>query len=250
LAFGTLSGLAGYGRVVFSLHMTQHMVLSMVAPILLVMAAPITLALRSLPAAGRNQPSGPREWLVGALQSPVVRVLTHPLTAMVLFISAPYLIYFSGLFEVAMRQHWAHELMHVHFVLVGYLFYESLIGIDPVPYRAAYPMRLVTLFSALAFHAFFAVALMSSQSVIAPSYFQALDRPWWTDLLSDQNTGSAFAWAFGEFPALVALIVLLFQWSREDDRQARRQDRQSDRDGNAELAAYNEMLRQRSRGTH
>ncbi|MEO8330251.1 MAG: cytochrome c oxidase assembly protein, partial [Candidatus Nanopelagicales bacterium] len=243
----TMSGLATYGRVVFSLHMTQHMVLSMVAPILLVLAAPITLALRSLPAAGRNEPSGPREWLLSALHSPFVRVLTHPVTALVLFISAPYLIYFSGLFEVAMRQHWAHELMHVHFVLVGYLFFESLIGIDPLPFRASYPMRLVTLFASLAFHAFFAVALMSSQALIAPSYYAALNRPWWPDLLTDQNTGSAFAWAFGEFPAVIALVVLLVQWSREDDREARRRDRQSDRDGDAELVAYNNMLAQRGR---
>ena len=247
LAFGSLSGLAAYGRIVFSLHMTQHMVLSMLVPILLVLAAPITLALRAMPAAGRNQPSGPREWLLAALNSSLVRILTHPVTAFVLFISAPYLVYFSGLFQVAMQQHWAHELMHVHFVLVGYLFFESLIGTDPVPYRASYPMRIVTLFAALALHAFFAIALMSSEAVIAPSYYAALDRPWWPDLLSDQNTGSAFAWAFGEVPALIALIVLLVQWSGHDDRLARRSDRQSDRDGDAELAAYNAMLRERSK---
>jgi cytochrome c oxidase assembly factor CtaG/putative copper export protein len=246
LSFGTMSGLASYGQIAFSMHMTQHMVLSMVAPIFLVIAAPITLALRALPAAGRNQPSGPREWLISALHSPFVRVLTHPITALALFISAPYIVYFSGIFESAMRQHWAHELMHVHFILVGYLFYETLIGVDPLPFRASYPLRLVTLFASLAFHAFFAVALLTGDAVVAPTYYQALDRPWWPDLLSDQNDGSAFAWAFGEFPALVALIVLLFQWSREDDRQARRRDRQSDRDGDAELTAYNAMLKARS----
>jgi putative copper resistance protein D len=179
LAFGTMSGLASFGRIAFSMHMTQHMVLSMVAPIFLVIAAPITLALRAMPAAGRNQPSGPREWLTSALQSPAVRVLTHPLTALLLFISAPYLVYFSGLFESAMRQHWAHEVMHVHFILVGYLFYETLIGIDPLPYRASFPLRLVTLFASLAFHAFFAVALLTGDSIVAPTYYEALDRPWW-----------------------------------------------------------------------
>ena len=248
LAFASLSGLASYGRIVFSLHMTQHMVLSMMVPILLVLAAPITLALRAMPAAGRNQPSGPREWLLAALNSGFVRVLTHPVTAFVLFITAPYVVYFSGLFEVAMRQHWAHEVMHVHFILVGYLFFESLIGTDPVPYRANYPMRIVTLFASLALHAFFAVALMSSEAIIAPEYYAALDRPWWPDLLTDQTNGSAFAWAFGEVPALTALIVLLVQWSGHDDRLARRRDRQSDRDGDAELASYNAMLQERSKG--
>lgn len=242
VAFGALSGLAVYGRASFSLHMTQHMVLSMVAPLLLVLGSPITLALRSLTAARAGQPSGPREWLLAALQSPFSKVLTHPVTAFALFVSAPYMIYFSGLFETAMRQHWAHELMHVHFVLVGYLFFESLIGTDPIPYRANYPMRMVTLFASLAFHAFFAVALMSTDTVIAASYFETLQRPWWTDLLEDQTGGSAFAWAFGELPGVIVLVVLLYQWSREDDRRARQRDRQADRDDDAELAAYNRML--------
>jgi len=242
-----MSGVAVYGRAAFSMHMTQHMVLSMIAPLLLVLGAPITLALRALPAAGSDQPSGPREWLLAALQSPVSRVLTHPVTALALFVTAPYMIYFSGLFETAMRQHWAHELMHVHFVLVGYLFYESLVGRDPIPYRASYPMRIVTLFAALALHAFFAVALISGDTVIAGSYYDALGRPWWTDLLKDQTQGASFAWAFGELPAIIVLVVLLFQWSREDDRRAEQADRRADRSGDAELAAYNEMLAARRR---
>jgi putative copper resistance protein D len=237
-----MSGLAVYGRTAFSMHMGQHMVLSMMAPLLLVLGAPITLALRALPASPADKPSGPREWLLAALRSPFGRVLTHPVTAFVLFISAPYIIYFSGLFELSLRQHWAHELLHVHFVLVGYLFYQSLIGTDPIPYRAPYPLRLGTLFATLAFHAFFAVALMSSTSVIAEDYFLTLQRPWWTDLLADQTGGAALAWAFGELPGLIVLIVLLYQWSRDDDRQAKRADRQADRDNDAELAAYNRML--------
>jgi putative copper resistance protein D len=144
-----------------------------------------------------------------------------------------------------MREHWAHELMHVHFVLVGYLFYESLIGTDPIPYRANYPMRMVALFASLAFHAFFAVALISSDAVIASSYYETLNRPWWPDLLEDQTSGASFAWAFGELPGLLVLIVLLFQWSRHDDRQARREDRQADRNNNADLEAYNRMLQAR-----
>lgn len=245
VAFGTLSGLAVYGRTSFSLHMTQHMTLSMIAPLLLVLGAPITLALRALPASRSTQPSGAREWLLAALQSPFGRVLTHPVTAFVLFISAPYMIYFSGLFETAMRQHWTHELMYVHFVLVGYVFYQSLIGIDPIPYRANYPMRMVALFASLSFHAFFAVALISSDAIIASSYYETLNRPWWPNLLEDQTSGASFAWAFGELPGLLVLIVLLFQWSRHDDRQARREDRQADRDNNAELVAYNKMLEAR-----
>ena len=247
IVVGAMSGLAMYGRAAFSLHMTQHMVLSMIAPLLLVLGSPVTLALRALPAAGPNQPAGPREWLLSALQSPFAKVLTHPVTAFALFVTAPYVIYFSGLFETAMRQHWAHELMHVHFVVVGYLFYESLIGTDPIPRRAPYPMRMVTLFAALAMHAFFSVALISTDTVIAPTYFDTLARPWWPDLLEDQTKGGSFAWAFGELPGLIVLVVLLVQWSQDDDRRAKRADRHADRSGDAELKAYNAMLAQRGK---
>ena len=236
LAFGTLSGLAVYGRASFSMHMTQHMTLSMIAPLLLVLGAPITLALRALPAARSTQPAGPREWLLAALQQPV-RPSAHPPGDRPRCSSSarPTWSTSAACSRPRCAQHWAHELMHVHFVLVGYLFYESLIGTDPIPYRAAYPMRMVTLFAALSFHAFFAVALMSSDAVIAGSYYETLDRPWWPDLLEDQTSGAAFAWAFGELPGVLVLVVLLYQWSRDDDRQARREDRQADRDDDAEL---------------
>ena len=242
VAFATLSGLATYGKVLFSAHMTQHMLLGMLAPLLLVTGAPVTLALRALVPAGPNRPAGPREWLLAVLQSRAVRVLTNPVVALLLFVSAPYVVYFSDLFELAMRQHWAHIAMHAHFVLVGYLFYETLIGTDPLPRRAPYPMRLIVLFASLPFHAFFAVALMSTDSVIAADYYALLGRTWGPDALTDQTTGSAFTWAFAEVPAVMVLVILLFQWSRDDSRRARQLDRQADRDGDAELASYNESL--------
>lgn len=247
LAFANLAGLSTYGHITFSAHMTQHMLMSMLAPIFLVLGAPISLALRALPPAGRDQPAGPREWLLAVLHSRVMRGLTHPVVALVLFVSAPYMIYFSGLFQYAMYHHWAHLAMHIHFVLVGYLFYETLVGVDPLPYRASFPVRLIVLFLSLPFHAFFAIAMMSSSQVIAAQWYQALGNPYHLDLLADQRIGAAFAWGFGEVPLIVALIALLVQWSRDDDRRARRSDRQADRDGDAELTAYNEMLATRSR---
>jgi len=246
-AVATTSGLATYGRIVFSDHMVQHMLLGMMAPVLLVLGAPISLALRALPSSGPNDPRGAREQLLALLHSRVVRVLTNPIVALLLFVSAPYMVYFSNLFEVAMRNHWAHEAMHVHFVLVGYLFYETLIGTDPLPNRASYPLRLLALVASMPFHAFFAIALMQSSSVIASSYYALVDPSWAPNRLADQTGGAAFAWAFGELPALIAMLVLLIQWSRADTREAKRQDRQADRDGDAELNAYNEMLAARSR---
>lgn len=249
LAFVLLSGLATYDRVAFSLHMTQHMVLGVLVPILLVLAAPISLAQRALPPAGRNNPTGLREWLLSALNSGFVRFPTHPVTAFVLFVSAPYLVYFSGLFELTMRQYWAHELMNMQLVLVGYLFFESLIGMDPIFYRASYSTRILTLFASVAMHTFLAVALMSRETIIAPTYYIALDRPWWTDLLTDQNTGSAFAWELGAVFALIALIVLLRGSQVATIGPAGRNGQQSNRDGDRELVEHNQMLRQPTTST-
>jgi len=94
----------------------------------------------------------------------------------------------------------------------------------------------------MAFHAFLGVALISGSTVLQPGYFGALGRDWGRDLLADQRFGGSLAWAIGEIPTIVLALVLAVQWSRADDREAKRRDRAADRDGDAELAAYNTML--------
>ncbi|HYH29279.1 MAG TPA: cytochrome c oxidase assembly protein, partial [Pseudonocardia sp.] len=117
LLVATSSGLGRYGPAMFSVHMGQHMILGMLTPILLVLGAPVTLALRALPTAGRTGPPGPREWLLAAVHSPLARWLTHPLVALALFVGSYYALYFSALFPAALPEHWAHKLMNLHFLL-------------------------------------------------------------------------------------------------------------------------------------
>jgi putative copper resistance protein D len=232
----------------FSVHMGQHMLLAMVTPVLFVLGGPVTLALRSLPAAGKGQPPGPREWLLAAVHSPVSRFLTHPIIALVLFVGSFYALYFSGLFDSALDYHWAHILMNLHFLLTGYLFYWPVIGVDPAPRRIPHLGKLGMMFGAMPFHAFFGVILMSMQTVIGEQFYRSVKLPWVSDLLSDQRLGGGIAWASGEIPVLLVLIALLVQWSRADDREARRKDRREEVTGDEDLNAYNEMLRQMSGG--
>ena len=242
LLFVTSSGIGRYAPAVFSVHMGQHMVLNMLVPILLVLGAPVTLLLRAVPPSGRAEPPGPREWVLAAVHSPVARVLTHPLVALALFVGSFYVLYFSGLFDVALSSHWAHVAMNVHFLLVGMLFFWPIVGIDPSP-RQLPPMgRLGLLFVAIPLHAFFGVTVMSTNEVIGASFYNQLGLPW-IDRLADQTTGGGLAWASGEVPMLLVLVALLVQWSRQDERTARRDDRRADRDGDADLRAYNAMLR-------
>jgi cytochrome c oxidase assembly factor CtaG len=248
LLLATSSGLGRYGPAMFSVHMGQHMILGMLAPILLVLGAPVTLALRALPPGRRAGPPGPREWLLAAVHSPAARLFTHPLVALALFVGSYYVLYFSGLFPAALPEHWAHKLMNLHFLLVGALFFWPIVGVDPAPRRLPPAARMGLVFASVPFHAFFGVALMSANTALGGDFYRSLALPWVPDVLRDQQLGGGLAWAAGEVPLLVVVIALLVQWSRQDERLARRVDRQADADGDAELGAYNAMLRRLATG--
>jgi cytochrome c oxidase assembly factor CtaG/putative copper export protein len=247
IVFATLSGVGRYAPVLFSVHMVQHMTLSMLTPVFLVLGAPVTLALRALRPAAVKGDRGVREWLTIALRSRVTRVLTHPALATTVFIGSTYALYFTGLFGALMRNHLGHIAMLVHFLASGALFFWVIIGVDPAPRRLPYVGRLLVLFVTMPFHAFFGIALMNVGRPIAPEWYGALHRTWGASPVSDVNTGGAIAWAFGEIPVFIVLLALVFQWFADDQRLARRSDRAADRaaaagTGDDELAAYNAYL--------
>ena len=247
LLIATSSGLGRYMPAMFSMHMAVHMLLSMLTPILLVLGGPVTLALRALPAAGRGQPPGPREWILAALHSRLSRFLTHPIVATALFVGGFYGLYFGGIFTATAGSHAAHVLMNLHFLATGYLFYWVVIGIDPAP-RAIPPLgKLGMVFASLPLHAFFGVVLMGSDEVLGERFYRSLQLSWHTDLLADQKLGGSIAWGAGEIPLVVVLIALLIQWRRSDTRTAKRLDRAAERDDDADLAAYNAMLAELAR---
>ena len=247
LLFTTSSGLGRYMPAMFSMHMVAHMLLSMLVPILLVLGGPVTLALRALPAAGRGEPPGPREWLLAALHSRVSRFLTNPIVATLVFVAGFYGLYLGGVFDAAVSNHAAHVLMNVHFLLSGYLFYWVVIGIDPTPRQIPQLGKVAMVFASLPLHAFFGVVLMGMETVLGESFYRSLRLSWHTDLIGDQRLGGGIAWAAGEVPLVVVMIALLIQWRRSDQRTAKRLDRAADRDDDAELAAYNAMLAEMAR---
>lgn len=247
LLFVTSSGVGRYLPAMFSVHMIAHMCLSMLVPILLVLGAPVSLALRALPAAGRDDPPGMREWLLAALHSRLSRFLTNPVVATALFVAGFYGLYLSSLFDTAVSSHAGHLAMNVHFLLSGYLFYWIVIGVDPTP-RPIPPLAKVgVVFASLPLHAFFGVVLMGTRRVLGAEYYRSLGLSWHTDLLGDQRLGGGIAWAAGELPLVIVMLALLIQWARSDDRTARRLDRAAERDDDAELVAYNAMLAELAR---
>ena len=240
-AWATCGAPGIWGRVLFSAHMVMHMAVAMVVPLLLVPAAPVTLALRALPAR-RDKTWGPRELLLEVVHSRAMRVFANPVVAAALFFFSLATFYYTGLFELALTTHTGHLLMMAHFLLTGYLFVWVMIGIDPGVQRWSPLMLLVILFATVSFHAFFGVALTGSTSLLAPDFFTAINLPWGPDPLADQHTAGEIAWGIGEAPTLVLAVVVAVQWFRRETRESVRLDRQADRDGDAELAAYNARL--------
>jgi putative copper resistance protein D len=228
--------------------MTAHMVLSMVAPIPLVLAAPITLAIRTLPGPRVPGDLSPRQVLLRVLHSRVVVVLSHPVVALALFVGSLYGLYFTGLFTRLMGSHLGHVAMEVHFLAVGLLFFWVLVGVDPHPRQVQPLLKVVVLFAGMALHAFFAVALMSSTTPFGESYWSQLNRPYLTDLVADQLRGGQISWALDELPMLLVLAAVFIQWMRSDEREARRIDRKLDREAQSaaatdgELTVYNAYL--------
>ncbi|BBA95338.1 hypothetical protein RVR_160 [Actinacidiphila reveromycinica] len=238
-----------YGMAMFSVHMVQHMVLSMLSPILLLLGAPVTLALRALPTAGKGR-TGPRELLVKVLHSRVVRVVSHPAFTIPLFVASLYGLYFTPIFDDLMRSQAGHIAMMVHFLAVGLVFFWPIMGVDPGPNRHGYVMRMLELFAGMPFHAFFGIALMMASQPMVTT-FKHPPASLGVHALSDQTAAGGIAWAFSEIPSVVVLVALLFQWYTSEKRQARRSDRAADRNGDAELVAYNAYLASleaRSRG--
>ncbi|MEU7030736.1 cytochrome c oxidase assembly protein [Streptomyces sp. NPDC046275] len=229
-----------YGMVMFSVHMVQHMVISMLSPILLLLGAPVTLALRALPVAGRGS-TGPRELLLKLLHSRYMRIVTHPAFTISMFIASLYALYFSPLFDFLMGSKAGHVGMMVHFLAVGLVFFWPIMGVDPGPHRPGYVMRMLELFAGMPFHAFFGIAMMMASEPLVKVYANP-PASLGIDALDDQHAAGGIAWAFSEIPSVLVLIALVYQWYHSEQRQAVRKDRAADRDGDKELEAYNAYL--------
>ena len=241
LFYITNGGVNVYEKYLFSAHMSAHMVLTMGVPLLLVPGAPITLAARAI-RKRRDGSRGGREWLLLAVHSRFAGVISNPIVAAVLFAGSLWAFYYTPVFRWATTDHIGHEWMIVHFLITGYLFVQSLIGIDPVKYRLPYPFRLLLLLLTMAFHAFFGLSIMQMHGLLLADWFGAMGRTWGDSPLVDQQAGGGIAWSIGEIPTVILAIVVAIQWSRSDERETKRRDRNADRTGEAELKAYNERL--------
>ena len=241
LAFITSGSLNAYQEYLFSVHMVAHMLLTMAVPIFLVPGAPITLLSRAVEKRSDDS-RGIREWALWAVHTKYARVISHPVIAAVMFAGSLVVFYFTPIFGWSTNEHIGHEWMVLHFLITGYLFVQSIIGVDPGPDKIQFPLRIMLLIGTLAFHAFFGLALMAGEGLLLPEWLGAMGRTWGPTPLEDQKIGGAIAWGIGELPTAALTIIVSVQWFRSDARDARRLDRAADRGGNKDLENYNAML--------
>ncbi|QLQ37107.1 cytochrome c oxidase assembly protein [Micromonospora robiginosa] len=229
IALVTVSGLGAYDTALVSVHMVQHMVLSMVAPIFLALGAPVTLALRTLPVR-------PRKRLLAVVHSRVARVYSFPLVAFAIFVANPFVLYFTNLYEFTLRHEWAHELVHAHFIMTGCVFFWPLLGLDPLPGRWPYPARALLMLLSVPFHTVLGLTIMQSTTLLGGDWYPSLHLAW-SDPRNDQVVAGGILWAGGEFVSVTMLAVLVVQWIKQSEREARRLDRELDRQEARERAA-------------
>lgn len=222
LVVATQSAIGAYDTVLVSVHMVQHMILTMITPVFLALGAPVTLALRTFPAA-------PRRALLSVLHSRAAKVVSFPVVAGVIFVVNPWVLYFTPLYEATLRNPLLHDLQHAHFLLIGCLFFWPLLGIDPVPGRVDYPIRLLVVFATLPFHAFLGLTIMGQRTLLGGSWYPELDRQWPPSLMLDQEWAGGILWSSGDLVGLLIFFVLFAQWLRSSRREAEREDRRLDR---------------------
>ena len=264
-----VSGLWMYSTAVFSWHMLVHMTVNMMVPLLVVLGGPIGLLtaatsgteprtaatdpalddgfgsevpLKAQPGAGFvSQLPGPADLLDGLGANRFVRFVLSPPVLWINYIASLFVVYFTPLFAWLMKYHWAHQLMLLHFMLAGFLFFHLLVSPDRTTRTLPPIVRFAMLISVMPFHAIFAVGIMMARSIIGEQFYATLAVEWVGDLLADQQIAGQITWFTGEIPAFIAVAVLAFQWFRSDSRDAARVDRKADL-GEDEMDAYNELL--------
>lgn len=243
LVWVTCGPINAYQAYLFSVHMMGHMLLTMAIPLCLVFGSAVTLLLRAVDKR-HDGTRGVREWVLWAIHSPFSKFVTHPIVAAAIFVGSLWLFYYSDLFRWSLYDHLGHIWMVAHFLISGYIFVLTLVGIDPIPFRFPYAGRLITLIAVAAMHAFFGMAIMMNEGLMAAEWYGSMGRTWGDTPMQDQYVGGGIAWSIGEIPTLITGIVIAIQWSRSDERQQRSRDRHADRTGDAELAEYNAKLAQ------
>ena len=212
------SGIERYDTTLFSVHMVQHLVLTLLAPPLLLFAGPITLILQA------SSPETRRRWILPVLHSRALRALSFPVVAWILFAAVMWASHFSPLFDLSLEHEWVHRLEHMLFLGAALLFWWPVVGPDPSPWRMTPAVKVLYVGLQMPQNTFLALAIYLASVPLYPHYVTTI-RPWGPTPLEDQQTAGGIMWLGGDFAFLTMVILLVLAWMRHEERRTVGEDR-------------------------
>jgi cytochrome c oxidase assembly factor CtaG len=209
----TMSFVGVYQPVLFYVRSVQTILLLLVVPLFLALGRPLTLMIAAAPRFGQR--------LDAAIRSRVARVATFPAISTFVLVVTPFLVYFTPWYQAGFTSTAVNEITHVAFILPGFVFFWTLLRVDPVPRAYPYVVSLWITGAEVIGDAALGLAVIASNGLIAGAYYHALARPWGPTLRTDQVLGGGVLWILGDVVGLPFLAAQLIQFIREDEADAR-----------------------------
>jgi putative membrane protein len=223
IALALMSGIDTYDTTLFSVHMVQHLLLTLVAAPLIALAAPITALLRGA------TPNVRRTVILPILHSRVLRIVSFPVVAWIVFAGVMWGTHFSPIFDLSLEDPLVHDLEHALYLGAGLLFWWPAVGLDPSPWRMPHPVRALYVLTQMPQNTFLAVTILNS-SVPLYAHYATLVRPWGPSALEDQRIAGGLMWLVGDILFIAAMAAVVAGWMLHEKRQEAAVDRRVDRE--------------------
>jgi cytochrome c oxidase assembly factor CtaG len=220
VAIATMGSFGTYFSVLFFMRSFQTILLLMLAPLFLALGRPLTMFIAAFPHAGQR--------LDRAIHSRVARVLTFPAITTLALIAVPFVMYFTTWYTASFHSVAVREVTHLALMAPGFVFFWTLLRVDPVPKAYSYGVSLWITGAEVVGDAFLGLAVIADTNLIGAGYYHALARPWGPSLGTDQILGGGTLWIFGDLVGLPFLVAQLIQFIREDEAEAAEIDAELD----------------------
>jgi putative copper resistance protein D len=220
IAFALVSGIERYDTVLFSVHMAQHLLLALVAAPLIALSAPITLLLRVA------TPGVRQRWILPVLHSRILRAVSFPVVAWLLFTAVMWGSHFSPLFDAALEDPLWHDAEHALFLGSALLFWWPAVALDPAPWRMSHPMRAMYVFMQMPANTFLAVVILGASAPLY-AHYESLVREWGPTALEDQQMAAGIMWLAGDMIFITAILAILAGWMKAETKDSARADRRA-----------------------
>ena len=220
LVIATMSWVGVYQPILFYARAVQTVLLVLVVPLFLALGRPVTLTAAVFPRAGAR--------LEAIIRSRPARILTFPAITTFALVGVPFVMYFTSWYTAVFHSTAVRELTYLVLMVPGYVFFWTLLRVDPVPKRYPYVVSMWITGAEVIGDAFFGIAVIAYQSLIGATYYHALARPWGPTLATDQVIGGGVLWILGDLVGLPFLAAQLIHMMREDESEAARIDAELD----------------------